>query len=147
MGNKFILPEHLMYEIDSYLCDKEKERNANFLRISKYFRKLYIYKKKNKICDTCKMIKYKNESVCIHDNINLYKAFKVLNKNYKLLLRGGPIQTIHFENVGCLEYARPYLNDFGTISHFCCGGKGVTYFAPGVQFTCAGICFTQVIIY
>ena len=134
MGNNINIPNHLLFVIDSYICEKEKDEV--FPKISRDFRELYSYKKKNKICDTCKIIRYKNESVCIHENINLYKAFKVLNKNYELLLKGKPIKTIHFENVGCLEYARPYLNDFGVICHFCCNGKGVTFFAPAVQFTC-----------
>ena len=44
----------------------------------------------------------------------------------------GIVSTIHFNTKEEVEISNIYLNDFGTISHRCCGGLGVMYKIPDI---------------
>ena len=117
-------------------------------------KKLYIstnFHVTNKMCNTlhkkyskkCNLIFYKKLTHCDCNEIHFKKKyFSLLKKNQKKKkvikilinskrnLKKGIVSTIHFNTKEEVEISNIYLNDFGTISHRCCGGLGVMYKIP-----------------
>ena len=113
--NKF--PSEILYLINNFLCCKDRN-SLNY--VSKLF-----YKKEN-----CYVIEYiqgkKKLQFCkIHDDKNIKDIiFKLKNAD-----RQKKINTIHFNSEESLEIAKPFLNKYGVISHYCCNNTGVMYLA------------------
>ena len=117
-------------------------------------KKLYIstnFHVTNKMCNTlhkkyskkCNLIFYKKLTHCDCNEIHfkkkyfsLFKKNQIKKKVIKILinskrnLKKGIVSTIHFNTKEEVEISNIYLNDFGTISHRCCGGLGVMYKIP-----------------
>ena len=111
--NKF--PSEILYLINNFLCCKDRN-SLNY--VSKLF-----YKKEN-----CYVIEYiqgnKKLQFCkIHDDKNIKDIiFKLKNADRKK-----KINTIHFDSEESLEIAKPFLEKYGVISHYCCNNTGVMY--------------------
>jgi aerobic-type carbon monoxide dehydrogenase small subunit (CoxS/CutS family) len=115
MSNTYI-PFYVQEYIDNFYCLKGK--NYNFKVLSKEHEKFKINK--------CKVHRYKNLCACeIHDNNDKVDAITILIDSTKLT----NISTIHFKTKKSLNYAKRYLEYFGNVSHYCCGGTGVMYLA------------------
>lgn len=122
MGNlntNHILTEDLIFKIKSFLCYKELQMQI----ISKFYERI----KKNPFMDSCKIVRYKNTCSCIHDDPNYYDAIRILGDNNRIKLFENNIGVIHFDSLESINFAKPYLEDFGRVFHFCCRGKGAWF--------------------
>lgn len=85
--------------------------------INKEFNKIY-----KSLPKKCKILRYENLTSC-SKHINGYShIIEVLNR-----FHSGIKSSIHFNTIEDMEIAKPYIFELGTISHFCCGGKGVMF--------------------
>ena len=89
---------------------------TKFNIINKEFNKIY-----NSLQTKCKCLKYKNLISCSKHNNGYSHIIKILNQF------GSGKKSIHFDTLEDMEIAKPYIYELGTISHFCCGGKGVMF--------------------
>ena len=111
------LSSDIINYIDTFYCLKDKKYNLR--NLSKEYYKFYSKLEK------CKIYKYKKLCSCeLHrKSIDKLDAIKQLINSSKC----NNISTIHFRSVKSLKYAKKYLYNFGIISHYCCGGKGVMF--------------------
>ncbi len=107
----------------------------------------------NKMCNTlhkkyskkCNLIFYKklihcncNENYFKKHYFSLFKKNEIKKTVIKTLINSKInqkkkfISTIHFNTEEEVRMANIYLNEFGTISHRCCGGLGVMYKIPDI---------------
>ncbi len=107
----------------------------------------------NKMCNTlhkkyskkCNLIFYKklihcncNENYFKKHYFSLFKKNEIKETVIKTLINSKSnkkkkfISTIHFNTEEEVRMANRYLNEFGTISHRCCGGLGVMYKIPDI---------------
>tara|TARA_B100000900_G_scaffold372846_1_gene353032 strand:- start:122 stop:514 length:393 start_codon:yes stop_codon:yes gene_type:complete len=108
-------PLEILYLINNCLCCKDKS-------ILNYVSKVF-YKK-----DNCCIIEYiqgnkKLEFCKIHGD----KKIKNIILKLKNADRQKKINTIHFDSSESLEIAKPFLEKYGLISHYCCDNTGVMY--------------------
>ena len=85
--------------------------------ISKQLKKIY-----ESLSRKCKCLKYKNLISCKKHPNGYGHIIDVLNSYHV-----GSKRSIHFDTIEDMEIAKPYIFELGTISHFCCGGKGVMF--------------------
>ena len=126
------IPIEIIQYIDSFVCDKHKKYN-NLSIVSKQFKN-----------SPCKISKYKDLLSCsCHNDIHHINAvYKLIYaKTFSLPNNIDNVDTsfsldndlktylaIHFISKQALNIAKPYLSDFGKVSHYCCSNTGVMYY-------------------
>jgi len=70
---------------------------------------------------------HKNHILIFDRMITRKKTIKILKNAEDRLNYEGEVNSIHFQNNSQMELAKPYLNNFGFIHHYCCNGLGVSY--------------------
>ena len=112
-----ILNDDCIFHISTFL-NKNKCEFCNFRIAFNYFQQN----------NPCSLKKYKDLIYCnIHtDNNHLENTIDILITTKKKQTKK-PISTIHFKSKESLNLAKKYLYEFGTITHFCCGGHGATF--------------------
>jgi len=118
-----MLPEELLIYINTFICKREFNIENDIIEA------LNISFKNTHIPKTCNILEYKGKRLCDqHDNKALYNCFEVLSR-----IKERKPSTIHFETKESCILAQPYISNFGTISHYCCDGKGITFKKPAIN--------------
>lgn len=110
------------------LCDNVQLYIYRFLSCKENI-KMKSINRNNNIIIRCKSHSYKDLYGCLTHvyDCNVSYVIYILNneeKKYKLCKF---TDVIHFGSCMQMRIASKYLNNFGNISHYCCGGKGVMF--------------------
>ena len=102
--------------------DEIFKKIINYLGCTEFVRYDLLCKLAQKNCK-CNIIKFKCLYGCTYHSSNKYEIVKkLINYNDN--------GTIHFKTSEDLNIAKPYVCKLGrTVSHFCCGNTGVTFYS------------------